>query len=169
MVRVRQSDWRRRAVVASCILAALLYGGCAKPRPASPAALAARAAFDLSCGQQRIQIYPLDPRTRGVAGCGRRLTYVEVCDDFRGRASCRWRLESPPWLPVPVAAPPASLAPPASAPRSPDPAAAPSLSESEPASSEAPPAADAYEDFAPTPPASTLPPAPPSPSREFGF
>lgn len=41
--------------------------------------LKTRAAFDLDCPADKLEVVELDPRTRGVQGCGKRATYVEQC------------------------------------------------------------------------------------------
>lgn len=38
-----------------------------------------RAAFDLDCAEP-MHITRIDAKTRGVRGCGRRATYVQLCD-----------------------------------------------------------------------------------------
>ena len=54
--------------------------------------LRARAAFDLSCGQDQLTIVEIDNRTSGVRGCGQHATYVEQC--AQGNANCTWVLNS---------------------------------------------------------------------------
>jgi hypothetical protein len=49
-----------------------------------------RSSFDLGCPAALVRIYQLDERTRGVEGCGRRLTYVESCEQERGVERCAW-------------------------------------------------------------------------------
>lgn len=39
-----------------------------------------RAAFDLDCTTEPLTIIRIDEATRGVSGCGRQATYVEICD-----------------------------------------------------------------------------------------
>jgi hypothetical protein len=39
-----------------------------------------RAAFDLDCTKDELTVVNIDARTRGVRGCGRKVTYVESCD-----------------------------------------------------------------------------------------
>jgi hypothetical protein len=60
--------------------------------------LGRRAAFDLACGEANLEIVPIDERTRGVRGCGKKATYVENCDgaavDLYGE--CTWVLNSGP-------------------------------------------------------------------------
>lgn len=78
--------------------------------------LVSRAQFDLNCPERDIRVQMLDDKTRGVTGCGKRATYLEVCDTTGwGNMNCRWVLNSP----VPIAttadaqsAPPAATAPP---------------------------------------------------------
>jgi hypothetical protein len=53
-----------------------------------------RAAFDLACPANWVQIYRLDARATGVEGCGRRLTYVESCSVMRGKERCTWVAEA---------------------------------------------------------------------------
>ena len=45
---------------------------------ATESQLRTRAAFDMSCDAQALQIVKIDSRTRGVVGCGRIMTYVET-------------------------------------------------------------------------------------------
>jgi len=42
------------------------------------AELRTRAAFDLSCAQDKLVLVPLSDSSRGVEGCGQRATYVRV-------------------------------------------------------------------------------------------
>jgi hypothetical protein len=59
-----------------------------------------RAKFDLGCSSMdRIDIVSIDARTRGVTGCGRRATYVKICDAHNPHRpfvepSCQWVLNS---------------------------------------------------------------------------
>ena len=57
--------------------------------------LQARSAFDLGCGQEQLRLYNFDDRTKGVSGCGRRLTYVRSCEINNGVNSCTWMLDTP--------------------------------------------------------------------------
>jgi hypothetical protein len=41
--------------------------------------LRSRAAYDLRCAEDQLQLMKLDKRTRGVYGCGRQATYVWLC------------------------------------------------------------------------------------------
>jgi hypothetical protein len=64
---------------------------------ASGEQLRARAAFDLNCPSEQIQIVVLDDRTQGVTGCGQRGTYVENCgwrDGYGGKHDCTWILNT---------------------------------------------------------------------------
>jgi len=58
--------------------------------------LTTRAAFDLNCPAAQITVIRLDGATRGVTGCGQRVTYVESCDAPVNNAyrSCIWVLNS---------------------------------------------------------------------------
>jgi len=38
-----------------------------------------RAAFDLNCTEP-LGVTPIDAKTRGVRGCGKQATYVQICD-----------------------------------------------------------------------------------------
>jgi hypothetical protein len=74
-----------------CLL--LLASGCGG---APVENLVARAQFDLSCPEQEIRVTKIDDRTRGITGCGRRATYIEVCDMTGwGPMNCRWVANSP--------------------------------------------------------------------------
>ena len=92
-------------LLALVALAALVLG-CAAPQRASLEQLRTRSAFDLSCHPQMLHLYHIDERTKGVVGCGRRLTYVESCDGVGARDVCTWMLDQPPLNaspPVPAA------------------------------------------------------------------
>jgi len=41
--------------------------------------LRTRAAFDLGCPEDRMEVVTIDARTSGVRGCGRQATYVDLC------------------------------------------------------------------------------------------
>jgi hypothetical protein len=77
-------------VCAAC--ACLAAAACMPPRPASTRQLHARAAFDLACPMTALWIYELDERTRGVIGCGQRVTYIEDCS-ASGRP-CTWVVDA---------------------------------------------------------------------------
>ena len=79
--------------------------------------------FDLGCPPEGLQLHHVDRRTKVVAGCGRRLVYVESCESHGTKKDCTWMVDSPifaqsTWpqtMSVPVAAPvaaPAVAAPP---------------------------------------------------------
>lgn len=67
--------------------------GCAS---ASEDQLRARAAYDLECNKDSLRIIELDDRTRGVQGCGQKVTYVENCDGVRSNllTECTWILNT---------------------------------------------------------------------------
>jgi hypothetical protein len=59
--------------------------------------LRARAAFDMDCPKAELKTTAIDERTRGVAGCGQRLTYVEQCDrvgQWGAKDNCTWVLNT---------------------------------------------------------------------------
>lgn len=63
---------------------------------ASEDQLRARSAFDLNCPDSQLKITDIDDKTKGVTGCGQRVTYVESCDgpaDAMAR-ECTWVLNS---------------------------------------------------------------------------
>jgi hypothetical protein len=68
---------------------------CTRPEPATAQQLRARAAFELGCAPEALVLVRIDESTGGVAGCGRRVVYVESCREGR---SCRWTYdrEAPP-------------------------------------------------------------------------
>jgi hypothetical protein len=53
--------------------------------------LVKRASFDLDCTEP-LGVTNIDDKTRGVRGCGRQATYVELCDAPVGivRRTCVW-------------------------------------------------------------------------------
>jgi hypothetical protein len=81
---------------------------CGTPEPEVPAArrrhpVAVRAPFDLNCPREQLRYDRLDKNTMGVSGCGRRATYVRVCNDRIASTSpyrldtyveCRWLLNA---------------------------------------------------------------------------
>lgn len=107
----------RFALFLLCVLAA---PGCAASTPAPTVGgnlneLQARAAFDLGCPPQQLRLYNFDERSKGVVGCGRRLTYVHWCQLTDGVNRCTWVLDTPTpsqhsW-PAQVAAQPAGAVP----------------------------------------------------------
>ncbi len=60
----------------------------------SQSSLRTRAAFDLSCDQNQLQIVELDDGVQGVTGCGHRATYVKSCEGQGFARSCQWILNS---------------------------------------------------------------------------
>lgn len=58
--------------------------------------LRTRAAFDLHCDENQLQLIEIDNRTMGVRGCGQQVTYVESCDGPKGgmATSCTWVLNT---------------------------------------------------------------------------
>ena len=89
--------------IAVVVMAAAACGG-VEVRRANLQELQARAAFDLGCAPASLGLYPFDERSKGVTGCGRRLTYVEVCDAALG--SCIWRADGAPSTDVSAVRPP---------------------------------------------------------------
>ncbi|SRR5579883_1657866 len=56
-----------------------------------------RAAFDMDCPEDELHTVKIDDRTRGVAGCNQRLTYVMSCDRVGGwgaKDNCTWVLNT---------------------------------------------------------------------------
>jgi hypothetical protein len=73
---------------------------------ASTDALKARATFDLQCPAPDVQIIDIDARTKGVRGCGKQMTYVEICDNRPDGWHCTWVLNAPAWFIAPPRVPP---------------------------------------------------------------
>jgi hypothetical protein len=85
-----------------CVLA------CEAPEAQTPRApkrhpVAVRAPFDLNCAREQLRYDRLDKNTMGVSGCGRRATYVRVCNDRIQKGwgaridtyvECRWLLNA---------------------------------------------------------------------------
>jgi hypothetical protein len=124
----------------------VLLSGCAPPKRATMEQLFARSSFELGCSPGEMQFYDFGQRVKGVAGCGRRLTYVERCEanicawvlDAPGRDQLAWPSSAPPpppqWAapaPQPTAAPPA---PPRAA--APPPAPPPPVATTQPATAD---------------------------------
>ena len=62
---------------------------------ASESQLRTRAAFDLSCPEDKLRIVEIDDRTRGVVGCGQRVTYVDTCAATQTNlGGCTWILNT---------------------------------------------------------------------------
>lgn len=65
------------------LLVGLSVAGCASFANTKRSAVTSRATFDLSCPTEKLQLTPLsseamDRATYGVAGCGKKATYVYV-------------------------------------------------------------------------------------------
>lgn len=102
-----------RACLFTSALTLSLASGCGAPVEN----LVTRAQFDLDCPERELRVHTLDDKTRGVTGCGKRATYIEMCDmTGMGPINCRWVLNSPgtpaPTSGVQVVPPPAVLPPP---------------------------------------------------------
>ena len=54
--------------------------------------LLTRAAFDLDCAPEALEVVVLDDKSRGVVGCGYRSVYVEVCENQQDLVlrKCTW-------------------------------------------------------------------------------
>lgn len=85
--------WVRGAVLAVLTVSA----ACASYRHV----LFRRAAFDLNCPEESLVMHDLGGGTRGIAGCGKRATYVQRCDPPHGYVggayvgtSCGWVMDS---------------------------------------------------------------------------
>jgi hypothetical protein len=72
------------------LLVSLLAGGCG----ATTEQLHARAAFDLNCPQNQVNVVEIDDRTRGVTGCGKKAVYIENCQPRGMSMNCTWALNS---------------------------------------------------------------------------
>jgi hypothetical protein len=83
------------------LLLALAATGCFGASGASLEQLRARATFDLQCPSPETQLLDIDVRTKGVRGCGKQLTYVEVCDNRPDGWHCTWVLNAPAWYIAP--------------------------------------------------------------------
>lgn len=68
------------------IAIAIAVSGCATSK-----SLKARAAFDLDCKAFNLEIIEIDSVTRGVRGCGKRVTYIASCEPHPFGA-CTWVL-----------------------------------------------------------------------------
>ena len=94
-------NWIRRGrtlLVAGSFVAA---AGCATSGPSAMEIvqnrrLVKRAAFDLDCPTEPMSIVKIDEKTRGVRGCGRQATYVELCDApvDNPMRTCTWVMNS---------------------------------------------------------------------------
>jgi hypothetical protein len=79
------------AVRAGLLFSALALVGCMPPKRATMEQLVARSSFDLACPATELRLYHFGEGAKGVAGCGRRVTYVERCQT----EACAWVLDSP--------------------------------------------------------------------------
>ena len=72
------------------LLLLVALAGCAAR--ANQHQLTRRAAFDLGCTADQIEVTEIDERTRGVRGCGQQATYVESCDGpvNNSNTTCTW-------------------------------------------------------------------------------
>lgn len=94
-----------RPVLALCISCFTLA---CTPEPEAPARprrhpVAVRAPYDLNCPRNQLVYDQLDNSTMGVSGCGRRATYVRLCQDRVTKTwgnnididvECRWLLNA---------------------------------------------------------------------------
>ena len=86
------------------VFAAAAIGSMAcTPKGASVDQLMSRATFDFDCPRPELQIHELGDMARGVTGCGRRLTYVEVCENRVDGMHCTWVINGPQWQYGPAA------------------------------------------------------------------
>jgi len=69
---------------------ALLVPACA----ATKEQLLKRAAFDLDCPKTQLRVTTIDPRTKGVRGCGQKATYVQSCTGPNNVSNCTWVMNS---------------------------------------------------------------------------
>ncbi len=107
VVRARAAGLKRsRAGLALIGGAAFALVGCVGTSGASVQQLRARATFDLQCPGPQTEVIELDERTRGVRGCGKQMTYVEVCDNRPDGWHCTWVLNAPAWFVAPQRVPP---------------------------------------------------------------
>jgi|GEM_PF-2118690 len=95
---------RAQGVVAALALTTL--AGCMGTSGASLEALRARSTFDLQCPSHELQLVNIDVRTKGIRGCGRQMTYVEICDNRPDGWHCTWVLNAPAWYVAPPRVPP---------------------------------------------------------------
>jgi hypothetical protein len=111
--------------------------------PANMGELKTRAAFDLACAGDSLQLQPFGERTVGVEGCGRRATYVWASQNqswlLDSRAGAEPPAASPPSSPAP--APSAAVGPSAAPAQAPAPMGPAPTATAKPAASAAAPAA----------------------------
>ena len=82
--------WPSAANTYGLVCWVLLLTGCS----ATLEQLKDRATFDLQCSENQLRLTRIDDRTYGVAGCGKRATYVDTCDQLQTRADCTWVLNA---------------------------------------------------------------------------
>src|SRR5690606_1686777 len=80
--------------------------GCFASSQATLDTLKTRATFDLQCPATKLEVQDIDPRTKGVRGCGKQLTYVEICDNRPDGWHCTWVINAPAWYIAPPRNPP---------------------------------------------------------------
>jgi hypothetical protein len=75
------------------IVAALgaVIGGCGA---ASQDELRTRAAYEMKCPSDQLQLTDLGGETTGVDGCGQRQVYVESCEGQGALRECKWVMNS---------------------------------------------------------------------------
>jgi hypothetical protein len=73
-----------------------MLGACFPGPAAKVQQLRARASFEMQCSAKDLRVVDMDEQTKGVEGCGRRLTYVEMCDERPDGWHCTWVINSPP-------------------------------------------------------------------------
>jgi hypothetical protein len=89
--------WIRRGLTVLAAGSFVGVAGCATTGPSATELLqdrrlVNRAAFDLDCPTEPMSIVRIDEHTRGVRGCGRHATYVQLCDApvDNPMRSCAW-------------------------------------------------------------------------------
>jgi hypothetical protein len=86
----------RPLLLAGAAFAALLSVGCAA-KGASVEQLMSRGTFDFECPRLQLRVMDLGDRQRGMIGCGKRLTYIEVCENRIDGWHCAWVINGPQW------------------------------------------------------------------------
>lgn len=100
-----RGEFRSKALGVVALLM-LALTGCVVASGASVQQLRVRATFDLQCPVSATELVDIDERTKGVRGCGKQLTYVEVCDSRPDGWHCTWVLNAPAWYVAPSRVPP---------------------------------------------------------------
>jgi hypothetical protein len=82
---------RRPLMLAAAVLLGMAACATSDQSPLETLRLRKRASFDLDCAGE-IQVIRLDEKTRGVRGCARQATYVQLCDGPANELmrSCVW-------------------------------------------------------------------------------